>query len=80
MILTSLMKDGDAKVGWWMRPIYELFFATPCKQPNFWGESGEWYAMKKLDLPAYKSRVWGCLHTLAKKSCFSWLFGSHPPD
>ncbi len=28
---------------WWMRPIYELFFATPCKHPNFWGESWEWY-------------------------------------
>ena len=33
-----------------------------------------------LDHPAYKSRVWGCLHTLAKMSCFSWLFTSHAPN
>ncbi len=25
---------------WWMNLIYELFFANPCKHPNFWGESG----------------------------------------
>ncbi len=33
-------------VVWWMRPIYELFIATPCKHPNFWGERGEWYTIK----------------------------------
>ena len=31
-------------------------------------------------MPAYKSRIWGCLHTLAKLSCFRWVFWSHPPD
>ena len=49
------------------------FLCDPCKHPNFWGESGEWYPIKnetgilKICPPAYKSRVWGCLHTLAKR-------------
>ncbi len=34
------MKKTTHGLVWWMRPIYELFFATPCKHPNFWGVSG----------------------------------------
>ncbi len=32
---TSIVKLDQ--IVWWMRPIYELFCATPCKHPNFWG-------------------------------------------
>ncbi len=64
---------------WWMRPINELFFETPCKHPNFWGVSREW-CTTPLCLPAGKSRVWGCLHTLAKLSCFRWAFWSYLHD
>ena len=42
-----MAKNGHYPLVWWMRPIYELFFATACKHPNFWGESGEWYTMKR---------------------------------
>ena len=43
-------------VVWWMRPIYKLFFATPCKHPNFWGESGERYTIYLTDQPSKFSK------------------------
>ncbi len=42
--------ENRTLIVWWMRPIYKLFFATPCKHPNFWGESGEWYLYLKREI------------------------------
>ena len=44
--IQSIPQTDLRHVVWWMRPIYELLCATPGKHPNFWVESGEWYAMK----------------------------------
>ena len=43
---TALVYKKTTLIVWWMRPIYELFCATPGKHPKFWGESVEWYTMK----------------------------------
>ena len=45
--------EKNNSIVWWMRPIYKLFFATPCKHPNFWGESQVWYTMAILANSCY---------------------------
>ena len=79
-ILIFGVKVGNG-IQWKIRLVSSDDFTRKCETLLF-GQNPAWRPVCILDLcpPAYKSRVWGCLHTLAKKSCFSWLFDSHPPD
>ncbi len=59
------LKSCQLSVVWWMGVDHELFCATLCTRSA---------------LLVIHSWVSAGVHTLAKKSCFSSLFGSHPPD
>ncbi len=60
---------------WWMGVDYELFCVTLCTRSVLLVIHSLGYT-----IPHTNPWVSAGVHTLEKKSCFSSLFGSHPPD